>query len=126
MVPDVAAALDRLSCRDTFTGRDDLVFVGDNGGLLNGSALRRRFVAAAKRAGLRPLRFHDLRHSFATAHALPVWMRCHAEGRGFESLHPLPSRVLVDTERHRVRRGPFPDRRRTYEALGVRDLRRAP
>jgi integrase len=66
MIPDVAAALDRLSRRDRFTGRDDLVFVGDTGEPLDGSALRRRYVAAAKRAGLRPLRFHDLRHSFAT------------------------------------------------------------
>jgi integrase len=28
--------------------------------------VRRRFQAAARRAGLRPVRFHDLRHSFAT------------------------------------------------------------
>jgi integrase len=66
MVPDVATALDRLSRRDTFTGPDDLVFVGEDGGPLDGSALRRRFVAAAKRTGLRTIRFHDLRHSFAT------------------------------------------------------------
>ena len=66
MMEAVAAALDRLSQRDRFTGRDDLVFVGEDGRPLEGSALRRRYVAAAKRAGLRPLRFHDLRHSFAT------------------------------------------------------------
>jgi integrase len=42
------------------------------GGYLCGSALRRRYVAALGRAGLRQLRFHDLRHTFGTrviAHA---------------------------------------------------------
>lgn len=66
MVPEVAAALARLSQRDDFTGPDDLVFPGDGGGYLDGSALRRRFVAATARAGLRPIRFHDLRHTFGT------------------------------------------------------------
>jgi integrase len=42
------------------------VFPGDFGGHLDGSALRRRFVAAQERAGLRPIRFHDLRHTFGT------------------------------------------------------------
>ena len=31
-----------------------------------GISLYRRFVSAAKRAGLPVLRFHDLRHSFGT------------------------------------------------------------
>lgn len=33
---------------------------------LDRSALRRRYIAARDRAGLRPLRFHDLRHSFGS------------------------------------------------------------
>jgi hypothetical protein len=33
---------------------------------LDGSALRRRYDRALKAAGLRPLRFHDLRHTFGT------------------------------------------------------------
>jgi integrase len=43
-----------------------LVFAGELGGYLDGSALRRRYDQALKRAGLRPLRFHDLRHTFGT------------------------------------------------------------
>ena len=42
------------------------MFVGEVGGYLDGSALRRRYKAALGRAGLRPLRFHDLRHTFGT------------------------------------------------------------
>ena len=42
------------------------MFPGEPGGFLDGSALRRRYKAALERAGLRPLRFHDLRHTFGT------------------------------------------------------------
>jgi integrase len=49
-----------------FTSEDDLVFVGDHGSFLDGSALRQRYKGALARAGLRPLRFHDLRHTFGT------------------------------------------------------------
>lgn len=66
LAPDVARALARLAARRLFTGEDDLVFAGDDGGYLDDSALRRRYKAALKRAGLRPLRFHDLRHTFGT------------------------------------------------------------
>ena len=66
MVPDVAEALARLARRERFVGDDDLVFPGLAGEHLDGSALRRRYVAARDRAGLRPLRFHDLRHTFGS------------------------------------------------------------
>ncbi|MGH8963217.1 MAG: tyrosine-type recombinase/integrase [Jatrophihabitantaceae bacterium] len=66
MVPEVAAALAQLGQRRDFMGEDDLVFPGDRGRHLDGSALRRRFVAAYEGAGLRPIRFHDLRHTFGT------------------------------------------------------------
>jgi integrase len=55
-----------LADRELFASDDDLVFVGEAGGFLDGSALRRRYTAALKRAGLRSLRFHDLRHTFGT------------------------------------------------------------
>ena len=67
MAPDVAdgARAARRSAR-RLVGDDDLVFVGDAAAYLDGSALRRRYKAALARAGLRPLRFHDLRHTFGT------------------------------------------------------------
>ena len=66
MVPEVAEALAKLGQREHFTGDDDLVFSGEAGGHLDGSALRRRFTAAQEQAGLRKIRFHDLRHTFGT------------------------------------------------------------
>ncbi len=66
MTPDVASALARLGDRKDWVGDDDLVFVGVGGSYLDGSALRRRYGAALERAGLRQLRFHDLRHTFGT------------------------------------------------------------
>jgi integrase len=66
LAPDVARALTRLSERLLFTADDNLVFAGEAGNFLDGSALRRRYKAALERAKLRPLRFHDLRHTFGT------------------------------------------------------------
>jgi integrase len=66
MAPDVAAAIAQLGRRQHWTGDDDLVFVGESGAYVDGSALRRRYKAALTRGGLRGLRFHDLRHTFGT------------------------------------------------------------
>ena len=66
MAPDVATALARLSGREDWVGDDDLVFVGETGGYLDGSALRRRYKLSLEAAGLRRLRFHDLRQTFGT------------------------------------------------------------
>ena len=64
-LPDQAAgALDRLSKREDYTGEDELVFCNVYGRHLDGSALRRRFKRARDNADLRPLRFHDLRHTY--------------------------------------------------------------
>lgn len=61
-----AAVLAQLAGRERFTGRDDLVFCSATGDYLDGSALRRRYRRAQRAAGVRPLRFHDLRHSFGS------------------------------------------------------------
>jgi integrase len=66
MARRVGEALAHVSQREFFTGEDDLVFIGIRGGYLDGSALSKRFRAALERAALRPLRFHDLRHTFGT------------------------------------------------------------
>jgi integrase len=66
LAPDVAQTLARLADRELFTAEDDLVFPGALGEFLDGSALRRRYNAALGRAGLRSLRFDDLRHTFGT------------------------------------------------------------
>ena len=66
LAPDVSAALAQLGRRVDWVGDDDLVFVGVGGDHLDGSALRRRYKDALARAGLRQLRFHDLRHTFGT------------------------------------------------------------
>jgi integrase len=63
MVPEVAGALARLAPNP---GDDELVFPGERGEYLDGSALRRRYDAALERAHLRRLRFHDLRHTFGS------------------------------------------------------------
>jgi integrase len=66
MTPQVVDALGRLKERDHFVGDDDAVFATALGGRLDAWALRRRFYRAIKRAGLRRIRLHDLRHAFAT------------------------------------------------------------
>ena len=66
MAPAVSEALARLSQRSHWTGDDRLVFPGATGSYLDASALVRRYKRALAAAGLRPLRFHDLRHTFGT------------------------------------------------------------
>jgi integrase len=66
MAPDVA---DRL--RDLFVAQhaphdEALVFPGPGGDFQVARLLSRRYIAALARAGLRRLRFHDLRYTFGT------------------------------------------------------------
>jgi integrase len=63
----VLAELDRWSQRTVFTGDNDLVFAHpQTGHPLDGTKVSRRFKAACRAASVRPVRFHDLRHTFAT------------------------------------------------------------
>lgn len=64
LVTELIGPLDRLSRREHFTAEDDLVYCSFIGEHLNGWNLRRCYDAALKSAGLRPVRFHDLRHCF--------------------------------------------------------------
>ncbi|MGO9792899.1 MAG: tyrosine-type recombinase/integrase [Solirubrobacteraceae bacterium] len=66
-IPDQAdGALRALASRGDFTSLDDFVFVNRYGRRLDGSALRRRVERAQDAAGLRKLRFHDLRHTYGS------------------------------------------------------------
>jgi len=70
LVPDVAKALAGLGQRTEFVADDELVFPNELGRFMDASALRDRYKAARTRAGLRPLRFHDRRHTFGTRCAM--------------------------------------------------------
>jgi integrase len=52
--------------RGVFTAREDFVFCRPDGGNVDRTAARKRFVAALQAAGLRVRRFHDLRHTFGS------------------------------------------------------------
>ena len=52
-----------MSRRERFTTPADLVFCNVLGRPFDDSALRRRYRRAQTAAGVRPLRFHDLRHT---------------------------------------------------------------
>jgi integrase len=45
---------------------DDFVFTNDDGSAIHRERVARAFTRALKRADVRPIRIHDLRHTFAT------------------------------------------------------------
>ncbi|HUU97481.1 MAG TPA: tyrosine-type recombinase/integrase, partial [Phycisphaerae bacterium] len=67
MMPLVIDILAELKGRDNFTEDDDLVFRSTVGEHLHYHRHLKRYKASLKRAGLREIRFHDLRHAFGTA-----------------------------------------------------------
>jgi integrase len=63
----VAAVLKEHFGRSAYTGADDLVFCHhETGGPFDASKMRKRFKDAIEAAGVRSIRFHDLRHTFGT------------------------------------------------------------
>ncbi len=66
MVAEVAQTLKALRQRDVHVGAKNPVFANEAGEPIDGSALRRRYLDDLDRAGLRYLRFHDLRHTFGS------------------------------------------------------------
>ena len=63
----VAAELERLYQHSDRQGDDDLVFAHPaTGKPIDRSKLLKRYKAALRRAEVRPVRFHDLRHTFGT------------------------------------------------------------
>jgi integrase len=64
---DVGNALSELRRTSLFSEDDDLVFAHPvTGQALDRSQVRKRFQRACRRAGVRVVRFHDLRHTFGT------------------------------------------------------------
>jgi len=62
-----SAALERLTRRADFTAETEFVFVDPTlGRSLNPVTVRKRFKQARDAVGARPLRFHDLRHSYGS------------------------------------------------------------
>lgn len=66
LTKQAAVALDRLSRREDHTAPGERVFIGRMGDPLDADAMSDRVVSAMEPAGLRALRFHDLRHTFAS------------------------------------------------------------
>ena len=115
MVGEVAEALARLGQREHFTEDADPVFAGPGGGHLDASALRRRYAAAVRRAGLRPLPFHSLRHYFgsmavnrATLVQVQSWM-------GHSHIQPPPATCTPKAKPTTRRCSPAHSRRPPHE-----------
>lgn len=67
MVDRVGQDLERHFGESAYKGDEDLVFAHpESGNALDASALRKRYTRARQAAGVRPVRFHDLRHTFGT------------------------------------------------------------
>jgi len=102
MADRVAAELERHFQRSRYQGDEGLVFCHpETGRPYDASKVRKRFKEALAAAGLRPLRFHDLRHTFGTGmaaagaplRAIQEWMghRDHQTTQVYADYSPDPS-----------------------------------
>lgn len=67
MATRLAVELERWSRRTAYSSDEDLVFAHPNTGRpLDRTKVTRRFQGACRAAGVRIIKFHDLRHTFAT------------------------------------------------------------
>ena len=67
MADRLAGELERHFQRSAYRSPEDLVFCHPHTGhVLDASKLRKRFVEAIDRAGVNPITFHELRHTFGT------------------------------------------------------------
>jgi integrase len=67
MTDRVAAALERHFQASVYQADEDLVLCNpETGRPMDASRMRKRFKKALTQAGVRPVRFHDLRHTFGT------------------------------------------------------------
>ena len=70
MTDELAAELERHFQRSVFQGDDDYVFCHpQTGSPYDASKMRKRFYTARDAAGVRPVTFHELRHTYGTAMA---------------------------------------------------------
>ncbi len=103
-----AAALAHVLDRGDFKSSDDYVFCDAFGRRLDGSALRRRYKLARDAAGLRPLRWHDLRHTFGS---LLV-----AGGIDLVSVKDAMGHAQLSTTTRYLHAGPATDRAAAFSA----------
>ncbi len=120
VVPELRDALElhRLSAP---LGSRDLVFCRADGEPLDPEAMvDREFTATARRAGLRVIRFHDLRHTYAAlqvaAGASPKYLQAQMGHSSIKVTLDLYGHLMPDVEREAARRlgklvfGPRPQR----------------
>jgi integrase len=105
----VGAELERHFQRAHYQADDDLVFCHPRtGGPLDSSNVLARFKDALRAAGIRPLRFHDLRHTFGTRMAAAgVPMRTLQEWMGHRDIKTTmiyPDYQASEQERELVER----------------------
>lgn len=97
MTPTLVADLREHRMASPFKGDHDLIFASERGTPLDGrNAVRRYFEPALRRARLPRIRFHDLRHTFAS---LLIAQRAHPKLIQ-EQLGPASIQVTLDRYGH--------------------------